>query len=486
MKKYNLFLKIYLGFWLTTIVMIGAVIYLERLTGSGPVISHWRHTAGRSMSFYGGEAIRIFDAEGASGLGAFFKRLEKATGIRAFLFDSEGREVTGRAIKGSIAKAAMGAGNNPDQAVASLEELGMAAEKLAGAEKKAFIFAAAYPRPHPPDFFAGPPPQPLSGPPPGPPPAPPGFLSGPPPGPPGAPPHGFPLHFIPRLAIQLVLSAIVCYLLARYLTSPIIRIGEAARQLASGNLSVRVGPELGRRKDELSSLARDFDLMATRIESLLTSQRNLLRDVSHELRSPLARLNVALELCRQQVGTEAQGPLDRIEREAQKVNELIGQILVFNKLDSGATEIDRTDLDLSELVEDIVADANYEAGSERVVILHNEPCVLEGSRELLRRAIENTVRNALVHTQENGTVEVTLSSVQEPEKKAMRLTVRDHGKGVPKEALPLIFRPFYKLDSQESGAGLGLAISEAAVRLHGGSITARNAPDRGLIVEMIL
>jgi two-component system sensor histidine kinase CpxA len=266
-------------------------------------------------------------------------------------------------------------------------------------------------------------------------------------------------------------------------------MGSAARQLAAGNLSVRVGPTLGGRRDELSSLAHDFDLMAERIETLLTSQRNLLRDVSHELRSPLARMRVALELCRQRFGDQTANDLDRIEIEANKLNDLIGQILTYNKIEAQAAEIKTVNIDLASLIKDIVADANYETIKSRVVILCNEEISVEGNHDLLRRAIENIVRNALYYTPEDSVVEIKSQLQRSDGKYQAVITISDHGKGIPEEALPLIFKPFFKIadvPQHTDGTGLGLAISHTAIRLHNGSIKAENDPAGGLIMEIIL
>jgi two-component system sensor histidine kinase CpxA len=480
MPKINLFIKIYLCFLLTIIFTMGMMIVLDRLTGSGPMIDRLRHDIGRSLSFHGQEAVSILEREGFQGLKDFINRLERSTGVRAYLFDEKGNEITGRTENADIDIKNIGitARNNAKTEVIFSAESSMAARSISDSGGNIYVFAAEFPRPHPPFPPPGTP-QVFTGFPPG------------PPSPPDFPFHGIPLHFIVRLSIELIIAGLVCYLLARYLTAPIIKLGNATRQLAAGNLSIRVAPLLWKGKDEISKLAVDFDLMASRVEKLLTAQRNLLRDVSHELRSPLARLNVALEICRQRSDPEAEIPLYRIEREAEELNEMIGRLLTWNKVESGTTEIEKAKVDFADLVLEIAADADYEARSQnREVVSTIEPCVLEGNLDLLRRAIENIVRNAVHYTVEGSSVEVTLCNVQNKGKAQVVLTVRDHGKGVPEEALAELFKPFYRVDKGRSretgGTGLGLAIADAAIRFHGGSLRAENAPDGGLIVDMTL
>ena len=234
--------------------------------------------------------------------------------------------------------------------------------------------------------------------------------------------------------------------------------------------------------------------MAERIESLVMSQHRLLGDISHELRSPLARLSVALGLARQNAG-EATPAItsahNRIEREIERLNELIGQLLTLTRLETDAERLETARIDLRELVNLIVEDADFEARNRNrnVRLLTDEECHVTGNAELLRSAIENVVRNAVRYTAEHTSVEVALrcSSIGDP---GVRISVRDHGKGVPEEALTEIFRPFYRLtearDRQTGGTGLGLAIAERAVCLHGGTVRATNASDGGLVVEIKL
>jgi signal transduction histidine kinase len=295
-----------------------------------------------------------------------------------------------------------------------------------------------------------------------------------------------------RLLATFLVAGVVCYFLARSLTAPILQLQKAARQFAAGALTTRVGPLLGGRKDEIADLGRDFDMMAERIGTLLNGQQRLLRDISHELRSPLARLNVALELARQRSGPEAAHALDRIEREAERLNQLIGELVTLTLLESGAEKIEKVRVDLSRLLQDVAEDANFEAQdrnrSARVV--SNEDIAVTGSEELLRRAVENVVRNALRYTVEGTAVEVSLFCREEKGRTSAVIRVRDHGRGVPEAALTQLFRPFYRVadarDRQTGGTGIGLAITERAVNLHGGTVAASNDPAGGLVVEIAL
>jgi signal transduction histidine kinase len=477
MKRLNLFLKIYLSFWLTIVITVGAFVYLDRMMTTEPVIMHWQKTVDKTVSFYAEEAAAIYDRDGAKVLENYFHRLEKATGIEAFLFNESGREVTGKPVRKDILEQTLLAFQKSGPSYRRNKESGISTEEVKGPQGHYYLFTAVIPHPRPPGL------------PPGLAPVPPPYGPRPALPPAAQPPNGPHSHFIIRLAIGLSISGIICYLLARYLTGPIFNLGSAARQLANGNLSVRVKPAMGSRRDELSALAGDFDVMAEQIEALITSQHNLLRDVSHELRSPLARLNVALELCRQHSVGQTQKHLDRMALETERLNDLIGQILTYNKIKASPVEIEKTKFDLSGLIEKIVADANYEAKSSRSIVLLNKQVFINGNEDLLRRAIENIIRNALYHTPENSNVEISSEPVLWEGNTQARIIVRDHGQGVPREALHLIFKPFFKLgcgEKRHNGAGLGLSISEAAILLHQGAIRADNADDGGLMMEINL
>ncbi|HEX5732994.1 MAG TPA: ATP-binding protein [Blastocatellia bacterium] len=220
----------------------------------------------------------------------------------------------------------------------------------------------------------------------------------------------------------------------------------------------------------------------------MASQQRLLHDISHELRSPLARLKIALELARQSDGQEALWALDRIEREADRLNDLIGQLLTLARLENDQPQTGKEFVDLRELVDEIVFDADFEAGNynRAVKVITSQDCMIEGDEQLLRSAIENVVRNAVSYTAEGTTVELSLRRQDDDGGGRVVISVLDKGAGVPQAALAEIFRPFYRVedarDRQSGGIGLGLSISRRAVQAHGGTVTASNAPSGGLLV----
>jgi len=246
---------------------------------------------------------------------------------------------------------------------------------------------------------------------------------------------------------------------------------------------------------------RDFDRMAERLEGLVDSQSRLVKDVSHELRSPLARLSVALGLARQKATPEIEGSLNRIELEADRLNQLIQRLLTISRLESGADGIRKTSVSLRELVEQVARDAEYESAGRHCRVVaevdgaggrapsaNSDEFLVEADPDLLRSAIENVVRNATRYTAEGTTVEVHLARQAGAKDEEMVIRVADSGPGVPDEALSKIFEPFYRLDDarnrETGGAGLGLSIADRAIRLHGGHVRASNRREGGLEVEI--
>lgn len=290
------------------------------------------------------------------------------------------------------------------------------------------------------------------------------------------------------ILVGLCATGLICFFLARYVTSPIARLRGAAARLAAGDLSARAGGVPSHRRDEIGSLVKDFDRMADRIENLITTQRRLLSDISHELRSPLARLNVAVGLARRQADPETQSALERIEIEADRLNDMLQNLLTLSRLESGESVEMRATVDLAPLLADVVADADFEAQAfgRQVRQTETTACRVMGNVTLLRSAMENVVRNAARYTDEGTNVDVALQT----RNGSAIITVQDHGPGVPEDSLPKLFLPFYRVDATRDrntgGVGLGLSIAERAVRLHGGSVVAHNGKPRGLVVQLEL
>ncbi len=446
----SLFFKIFFWFWLAVGLLIAAIAVAVVATETDPVGTRWRELMGRALTFQTYSAVQVFERDGAEALGAHLNRLQSTTQIRATLLDSEARELVRRGIPPGTEPLIVRARQSGRPEAEFSRDKTLAALQIEAASGKRYILVCEVPGGLMTQFRATP-----------------------------------RARFFRFLAAILTVG-VVCYGLARYLTKPIVALRAATQRLASGDLSARVSETS--RQDELADLGRDFNRMAERIEALMKSQQRLVGDVSHELRSPLARLSVALELARLKAGTEAAPELDRIERETERLNELIGQLLTLAKMESGVSAPPMTNVALNELIQEIVADAGFEAAARnrQVKLLRCDNCQTEGSPELLRRAIENVVRNAVRYTAEATAVEVTL----ERDGNQAVISVRDFGKGVPEASLSQLFEPFYRVadarDRQTGGIGLGLAITKSAIHLHGGQVSAVNAESGGLIITLTL
>lgn len=397
-------------------------------------------------------AVDTYEREGKAALINYMDRMEQRASLRVFLFDRELNELSGRRTPFGAREIAQRVLKTNSPEFAPTEFSPLVARPVEGANETHYAFVAELPRRQPPPL----------------------------------------IHHVMHIFGLIMIGAAFCYWLARYLTAPVKKLRVAAQELAQGNLSARVG-DSGGRSDELASLGSDFDLMAEKIETLVQAQRRLLGDISHELRSPLARLNVALELARQRSGAEAASALARIQREAENLNEMIGQLLTLTRLQTSAKEIPKAEFDLCRLVREIADDAEFEvqSGNRSVRLESASTCSIVGNEQLLRRAIENVVRNAVHYTREASDVEIRVGeAVVESNRKTVEITVRDHGPGVPETSLDEIFRPFYRVDDardrEAGGVGLGLAIAQRAIQLHGGAVSAANAPDGGLVVTIRL
>ena len=294
-----------------------------------------------------------------------------------------------------------------------------------------------------------------------------------------------------RLVAAVVLSVGMSLLASRYVTRPVRAIRAAAHALAEGDLTARA-PTTARtnkpgRQDEVQGLVKDFNYMAEQLENLVESQKHLVRDVSHELRSPLARLTLAAELIRQSPG-EVNEHLSSIEGEIKRLDALVERLLLLSRLEAGSQLFSPEWLDMEDLVLQVVEDTHLEAMARpcAVHVLRSEGCPVRGDADLLRSVIENVVRNAIRHTSPNSDISIQLSCTKDS---VAQIVVEDCGPGVPDEALRRIFEPFYRVDASRrrttGGSGLGLAIAQRAVNLHGGTIEAHNRLDRqGLRIEI--
>ncbi len=296
-------------------------------------------------------------------------------------------------------------------------------------------------------------------------------------------------HFLKSLSGYSVLALLVtavfmCLLLSWYISRPIKKLSYFSRQFADGQLTQPVIQQVGHKGDEIGALARDFEAMGSKISQTIETQKQLISDVSHELRSPLARLQVALELARVKVGEQVANELDRITLESERLNQMIGNLLQIAALERGSIHEQRQRIDLTELLQSLVEDANFEAQQKMVNIELNiqyHACI-EGYYQLLSSAIENVIRNAIRHAPEQSQITVLLKNYLQQ----IVIEICDSGPGIEAQHLQRIFEPFFRPEQartrETGGAGLGLAIAKRALAAHQGTISANNRSEGGLCI----
>jgi signal transduction histidine kinase len=436
----TLFTKILLWFLLTVIVTFTATSYITSI-----FVTSRQPQFNRVGLFELREARAAWELEGKDGLDRFLARLKDATGAEAALTDGSGKDVRDGRDWSKVINAP------PDRSLRSMVPI--------------VNFFVRIDRPR-------------------------GFTS-------ATPSRDKKYYFVTIFPVRetsgwsvevpeqtwwmLGLFVLLCYALARQLTSPLRKMQKTIERFGRGDFSARVN---SRRADELGQLGRTVDQMAERIEGLVKSQRRLLQDISHELRSPLARLGVAVELARG--GGDAEKAFNRIEREADRLNVLVGELIQVTRAEGDPAGLATEPVHLDELVRVIVDDVHIEADRHQIT-LDLDACAaeMEGNPELLRRAIENIVRNAVRYSPEGERVQVSLKRVGG----VYRVAVRDFGAGVPDDSIAHIFDPFYRVEKDRGrtsgGVGLGLAIAKRAVELHRGMMRASNQHP-GLLVEIDL
>ncbi|HEY3841236.1 MAG TPA: ATP-binding protein [Bryobacteraceae bacterium] len=443
----SLFLKIFLWFCAANAVVICATLLGYELSNPDQLPFSWPRVGKGAIVSAARTSIDIYERSGSGQLTSYLEVLEQDTGLEAGLFDSSKHQLGTRAPSPKL----------PDEMATypagqlMIRLRGRAAGvRLAGSSGRSYLFVATVPRREASGFWS----------------------------------RTFLLSFS-------LTGALLCYLLARYITAPMIHLRAVTSMFSCGDLTARITlPGVLQRQDEIGGLAGDFNQMAARIETLVKAQQRLIADVSHELRSPITRLSLALGLVRRRQGGDIGVPLARIEREVERLNTLIGQLLTLSRLEGVDKSPPMEILDLSALVKEISADADFEAASmsRGVQLVECDACSMLGARDLIRSAVENVVRNAVKYTAPNTDVLVTLSNMNH---EGMALVVvQDHGPGAPVEALPHIFEPFYRVDDardrRSGGSGLGLAITHQIVKLHGGSVCAVNRDGGGLELRVTL
>jgi len=446
----SLFLRIFLSFWVAQALIIVLVVLVT--LALRPRSSTWEALRATALN----DAVTAYEQGGDAQLRKYMDDLDATQHVRAYLFNEQGTELSHRTPPDWAIRVAAGGPRTPRDGFMIPAPPVQRDSRSSSDGLHQYTLVMGLP-PGPRLFFG---------------------------------PRGMPVRW---LIIAVICSGLVCYFLSWYLTKPIVRLRAATRQLAAGDLSARSGAPPSKRHDEVASLMRDFDVMAERLETLVKAQSRLLNDISHELRSPLARLNVALGLARQRSATDSGDMLDRIELEASRLNELIGRILSLARLEDGEQDVPQTPVPLDELVANVAEDAEFEAQARhchvRIVIPYGDWRV-RGNASLLHSAVENVVRNAIRYTQEGSSVEIELASEEGAKGPEAVLRVSDSGPGVPPDALEKLFQPFYRIDDARGrltgGVGLGLAITERAVRFHGGGVSARNRLEGGLQVEIHL
>jgi signal transduction histidine kinase len=450
MRIRSLFLKIFIWFWLGMIVANVALFLSVAATRPERSNRPWR-----DLSLVGSSAQKsaeTYDRQGQGALAGYLDEFEKNNGISSVLLNDHGTELSGRPVPAGWQELANRAAKTGITQFNVSSTALVVAQQVVTPQDHHYVFVSHIVR------------TPFSV---------------------SLQTQGF------RLLAVLLTGGLFCYGLASYLTTPIRKLRGTTHEFADGNLGARAAVKLVKRGDEIGQLGGDFNTMAERLQSMVAAQHRLLGDISHELRSPLARMSVALELARNRAGADAKGALDRIEHEAETLNEMIGHLLKLTRLESGTDGLRRTEVDLAQLVREVADDADFEARSRNrsVHVVSCDECSTSGTEELLRSAVENVVRNAVRYTAEGTEVEVALRRHNGADNSAV-ISVRDHGQGVPEEAMEKIFHPFYRTedarDRESGGSGLGLAIASRAVRLHGGHVQAVNAATGGLEVTISL
>jgi two-component system, OmpR family, sensor histidine kinase CpxA len=453
-----IYLKIFVWFWIAMIAVGVTLGFVVAKTEDQSLGRPWRQELAALLPLQAERIVEVYEQRGPQAFRQYEKKGTGAFRIQIHLLDDQGKDLGEQPSSPEIRELARRASQSGKVEFADDRIVHEAAVQVDGPDGRRYVYALAISPtlPVPPLLNARPRTQ------------------------------------IIRIFAVVGAGGFVCFWLARYISSPVSELRAATRALAGGNLRARIAPGVCRRSDELGDLGIDFNAMAERMQCLLESQRRLLRDISHELRSPLARLRVALDLAKEGAAPSSLRAHGRIELEAEKINDMIGSLLRLSRLEAIADLPDKSQIDLARLVHQAADEAALEAvqNGRSVKVLQSESCTIMGNEELLHSVLENLIRNAMRYTPEGTAVEMDLSKQFSAGAWHAVLSVRDYGPGVPPAHLTDIFEAFFRVEDSRNratgGTGLGLSIAQRAVHLHGGTIRATNMGRGGLKIEVRL
>jgi two-component system sensor histidine kinase CpxA len=444
----RLFWKIFLPFWvLQTCIMLLSAYWIH--SSFGPEHPWWLQPERRAVPVLARYATWRYSTRGQDGLRELFHDIALEKRSAYWLFDENMNELSGLPMPAGAPEAVARALQN--QNIARGGRGTFIVEKLADDKGRIFIFAGEF----------------------------------------SAPPllRSLPGRALVAILVSSLLTSLLCAVLAQNFTRPILRLRDAAHAIAGGDLEARAGLSGSTRRDEIADLVADFDSMANEIRDLVESNKRMLMGASHDLRSPLSRIRVALSLASTAPEAERNELLGRIELELLRLNEMIEQILTVARLESGQLKPASKPLSLNRVIGEAVDDARFEASQSNVEIVYDEhgsEVSVVGDENMLRSAFENVLRNAIFYSGSDGAVEVSVVQADG----TVRISVRDNGPGVPETALPKLFRPFYRVDDARGaatgGSGLGLFIASGAAKAHNGSVRAKNIEPHGLEITIEL
>lgn len=445
----TLYAKIFGWFWLTLTVGSLLILMATVFTGTQPLGRRWLRL---TQDMYAHTAIDFYTTGGRPALERYLKTLNQSSGIDASLLDSEQNDVLGGVRPPDVDRVLRRSAKSGGSTF-QLGRVWAAATPLQYGGQQFYFVMEVHPLRK--------------------------FVDG-----------TFFLPLLGRLVLALLVAGIFCILLTRHIVAPVRALQAASLRLAAGDLSSRVQPSIAPRDDELADTARAFDQMADQIQLLVQKRQVLFADISHELRSPLTRLSVSLELVRR----GETDVLEQMQTDLDRMNVMIGEILLLTRLELELPQAASVPVDMAAMLEQVAHDAEFETQDEdkRVRVRVNGPCSIRGDANLLRSCIENIVRNAVHYTAPHTTVEIAARPASDASGASRcEILVRDHGPGVPEESLPFLFDPFYRAsesrDLREGGTGLGLSISQRIIELHRGSIDAANCMDgTGFEVRLLL